>query len=147
MLNLDQFKVQYIINADGQKSAVILPIEEFFQLLEDLEELAIAAERADEPTISHEQLIEEFAPKIQTIREEFSQNLEFNETVELLETELPREFVYPVEQYPEKIKSHNLDKTPVIRGKLQGIKGQYLILDTGVINIRKYSGYELKIRA
>ncbi|HRB82729.1 MAG TPA: DUF2797 domain-containing protein, partial [Acinetobacter johnsonii] len=58
-----------------------------------------------------EQLIEEFAPKIQTIREEFSQNLEFNETVELLETELPREFVYPVEQYPEKIKSHNLDKT------------------------------------
>lgn len=59
MLNLDQFKVQYIINADGQKSAVILPIEEFFQLLEDLEELAIAAERADEPTISHEQLIEE----------------------------------------------------------------------------------------
>ena len=94
-----------------------------------------------------EQLIEEFAPKIQTIREEFSQNLEFNETVELLETELPREFVYPVEQYPEKIKSHNLDKTPVIRGKLQGIKGQYLILDTGVIYIRKYSGYELKIRA
>ncbi|MFN4105096.1 DUF2797 domain-containing protein [Acinetobacter johnsonii] len=94
-----------------------------------------------------EQLIEEFASKIQAIREKFSQNLEFNETVELLETELPREFVYPVEQYPEKIKSHNLDKTPVIRGKLQGIKGQYLILDTSVINIRKYSGYELKIRA
>lgn len=94
-----------------------------------------------------EQLIEEFAPKIQTIRDEFSQNLEFNETVELLDQELPREFVYPVEQYPEKIKSHNLDKTPIIRGKLQGIKGQYLILDTGVINIRKYTGYELKIRA
>ena len=50
-----------------------------------------------------DQLIEEFAPKIQTIREEFSQNLEFNETVELLENELPREFVYPVEQYPEKL--------------------------------------------
>ena len=94
-----------------------------------------------------EQLIEEFAPKIQTIRDEFSQNLEFNETVELLDQEPPREFVYPVEQYPEKIKSHNLDKTPIIRGKLQGIKGQYLILDTGVINIRKYTGYELKIRA
>ncbi len=59
MLNLDQFQLQYITNAQGQKSAVILPIEEFYQLLEDLEELAIAAERADEPTISHEQLIEE----------------------------------------------------------------------------------------
>ncbi|CAB1212580.1 DUF2797 domain-containing protein [Acinetobacter bouvetii] len=94
-----------------------------------------------------EQLIEEFAPKIQTIRDEFSQNLEFNESIEVLEDERPREFVYPVEQYPEKIKSHNLDKTPIIRGKLFGIKGQYLILDTGVINIRKYSGYELKIRA
>ena len=93
-----------------------------------------------------EQLVEEFAPKIQTIRDEFSQNLEFNETVELLEDELPREFIYPVEQYPEKVKSHNLDKTPVIRGKLHGIKGQYLILDTSVINIRKYTGYEIKIR-
>lgn len=93
-----------------------------------------------------ERLIEEFAPKIQSIRNEFSQNLEFNETIELLENELPREFVYPVNQYPEKIKSHNLDKTPIIRGKLQGIKGQYLILDTGVINIRKYTGYEIKIR-
>ncbi|HHP4695952.1 TPA: DUF2797 domain-containing protein [Acinetobacter baumannii] len=94
-----------------------------------------------------DQLIEEFAPKIQTIREEFSQNLEFNETVELLENELPREFVYPVEQYPEKIKSLNLDKTPKIRGVLQGIKGQYLIFDLGVINIRKYTGYELIVRA
>ena len=93
-----------------------------------------------------ERLIEEFAPKIQSIRDEFSQNLEFNETIEPLENELPREFVYPVDQYPEKIKSHNLDKTPIIRGKLHGIKGQYLILDTGVINIRKYTGYEIKIR-
>ena len=52
---------------------------------------------------------------------------------------------YPVEQYPEKIKSHNLDKTPVIEGILLGIKGQYLIMDTGVINIRKYSGYKLDV--
>ena len=94
-----------------------------------------------------EQLLKEFAPKIQAIRNEFSENLEFNETVELLESEPAHEFIYPVTHYPEKIKSHNLDKTPVIRGVLQGIKGQYLILDTGVINIRKYSGYELKLRA
>ncbi len=44
--------------------------------------------------------------------------------LKLLDQDPPREFVYPVEQYPEKIKSHNLDKTPIIRGKLQGIKGQ-----------------------
>ena len=94
-----------------------------------------------------DQLLDEFAPKIEQIRDEFSLSLDFNENVEILESEQPREFIYPVEQYPEKIKSHNLDKTPVIRGKLQGIKGQYLIMDTGVINIRKYSGYELKVRA
>ena len=57
MLNLDQFQIQYITDADGQKSAVILPIEEFYQLLEDLEELAIVAERAEEPTIAHDQLV------------------------------------------------------------------------------------------
>lgn len=50
---------------------------------------------------------------------------------------------YPVREYPKKIKSHNLDKTPVVDGKLMGIKGQYLLLDTGVINIRKYSAYEV----
>jgi len=52
---------------------------------------------------------------------------------------------YPVEQYPEKVKSLNLDKAPLIEAVLFGIKGQYLILDSGVINIRKYSGYKLDV--
>lgn len=54
---------------------------------------------------------------------------------------------YPVQVWPEKVKTHNLDKTPTAEGVLQGIKGQYLILDTGVINIRKYTGYEVRFRA
>ena len=53
---------------------------------------------------------------------------------------------YPVEQYPEKIKSLSLDKTPLIEGKLSGIKGQYLLFEDGsVINIRKHTGYEVVI--
>lgn len=52
---------------------------------------------------------------------------------------------YPVETYPEKIKSLNLDKTPEIEGTLMGIKGQYLIFDIGVINMRKYTGYDLSL--
>jgi hypothetical protein len=48
---------------------------------------------------------------------------------------------YPVLEYPEKINSHNLDKEPVLEGKLMGIKGQYLIFDTAVINVRKYTSY------
>ncbi|NQZ53887.1 MAG: DUF2797 domain-containing protein [Piscirickettsiaceae bacterium] len=50
---------------------------------------------------------------------------------------------YPVQQYPEKVTSLNFDKTPKIEGVLQGIKGQYLILDTGVLNIRKFTGYDI----
>ncbi|UJF17383.1 DUF2797 domain-containing protein [Vibrio sp. SS-MA-C1-2] len=50
---------------------------------------------------------------------------------------------FPVEAFPTKINSHNFDKNPVVSGVLQGIKGQYLLLDTGVINIRKFSSYEI----
>ena len=53
---------------------------------------------------------------------------------------------YPVDTWPEKVKTHNLDKAFSAEGVLQGIKGQYLILDTGVINIRKYTGYEVRFR-
>ncbi|RXJ71599.1 hypothetical protein CS022_20565 [Veronia nyctiphanis] len=53
------------------------------------------------------------------------------------------EISYPVEQHPTKISSHNFDKNPVVSGVLQGIKGQYLFFDTGVINIRKFTSYEV----
>ncbi|GAC33923.1 DUF2797 domain-containing protein [Paraglaciecola polaris] len=53
---------------------------------------------------------------------------------------------YPVEQYPEKVKSINLDKELTFSGVLQGLKGQYWMLDGDrVINMRKYSGYHLTI--
>ena len=55
------------------------------------------------------------------------------------------EFNFPVEVYPEKVKSHNLDKTPLLEGTLMGIKAQYLILDTAVINLRKYSAYQVSL--
>lgn len=51
---------------------------------------------------------------------------------------------YPVLEHPKKITSLNLEKTPLIEGLLQGIKGQYLIFDTGVINIRSFSGYSVE---
>jgi hypothetical protein len=58
-----------------------------------------------------------------------------------------RTFRYPVRVWPEKVTSFNLDKAPEAGGVLQGIKGQYLIFDGGVINLRKYSGYRLEVRA
>ena len=52
---------------------------------------------------------------------------------------------YPIEAYPAKITSFNLDKNPLVEGTLLGIKGQYLMFDTGVINIRKYTAYQLAV--
>lgn len=53
---------------------------------------------------------------------------------------------YPVDHYPEKITSFNFDKNPEVSGILHGIKAQYLILDTGVINIRKFGGYDITLK-
>ena len=65
---------------------------------------------------------------------------------ELLEDAAETEIEYPVLNWPEKVKAHNFDKQPVVEGTLMGIKGQYLMLDTGVLNIRKFGGYEVEIK-
>ena len=54
------------------------------------------------------------------------------------------EIRYPVRRYPETIRAHNLDRQPEAKGRLLGIKGQYLLLDTGVLNIRKVAGYHVR---
>jgi hypothetical protein len=51
---------------------------------------------------------------------------------------------YPVLKYPTQLIAHNLDKNPYVEGILQGIKGQYLLLDTGVLSIRKFGGYQIE---
>ena len=56
------------------------------------------------------------------------------------------EIEYPVIQYPAKIKSLNLEKTPVYTGKLIGIKGQYLLFEDGIVfNVRNNEGYKVII--
>ena len=60
---------------------------------------------------------------------------------------MPTRISYPVNQYPEKIVSHNLDKEPVLEDQLLGIKGQYLIFSKRVINIRKYTSYLVQLSA
>ncbi len=52
---------------------------------------------------------------------------------------------YPAQAWPTKISSYNLDKNPVIDDVLMAIKGQYLIFESGVVNIRKYAGYQVSV--
>lgn len=59
MLDLKQLDIQYVTDQAGEKTAVILSIKEFQELLEDINDLAAVAERREEPTTSHDELIAE----------------------------------------------------------------------------------------
>ena len=54
---------------------------------------------------------------------------------------------YPVLGYPSRVVALDPARSPDIQGQLLGIKGQYLILDTGVINIRRYTSYHLRFES
>ncbi len=88
-----------------------------------------------------DELIEKSKDKISDIKKKFGEN-----SVEPVETNI-QQINFPVLEYPVKIKSFNFDKDPTINAKLMGIKGQYFIFDTGVINIRKFSGYKCSFTA
>jgi hypothetical protein len=58
-LGLVSDPVKYITDGRGERTAVVLPIADYEKLLEDLDDLAVVAERRDEPTIPHEQFVSE----------------------------------------------------------------------------------------
>jgi predicted lipid carrier protein YhbT len=57
MLDLKQLDIQYVTNHTGEKTTVILSIENFQELLADINDLVAIAERREEPTISHDELL------------------------------------------------------------------------------------------
>jgi hypothetical protein len=59
MQNVEEIEFQYVTNQAGEKTGVLLSIAAFEEILEDLQDLAVAAERRDEETIPHEQLKQE----------------------------------------------------------------------------------------
>jgi len=64
----------------------------------------------------------------------------------ILPDEAVRRFTYPLEHPPAKITSHDLAKGAA-EGRLLGIKGSYLVLDTGVLNVPKFAGYQVSLEA
>jgi hypothetical protein len=99
----------------------------------EVEEQLLAKER--------DRLYEQVEPGISELQQRFGL-----QAIVPLPSEDSFSFQYPVLEYPVKVVSHNLDKNPVVEGTLLGIKGQYLIFDTGVINMRKYGGYHIALR-
>lgn len=82
--------------------------------------------------------LQESKAKIKTlIPQEYQQYLNPDNTI--------YEFTYPFIEAPQIKKSVNLEKTPLFRGRLIGIKGQYLLFDDGsALNIRKHAGYRVE---
>jgi hypothetical protein len=86
------------------------------------------------------QLLATCADEIAALQQQFGL-----QAISVLEAQQQTLISYPVLEYPAKVTSFNLDKSPCAGGTLLGIKGQYLIFDAGVINMRKYGGYELSL--
>lgn len=99
----------------------------------DVEPLDLRAER--------DRLLARLEGGLANLRERFPAD-----SLRVLDAE-PVNLTYPVLEHPRKIVSHNLDKQPDVAGTLLGLKGQYLILDSGVINLRKFTGYEVEVGA
>lgn len=59
MIDLNKLHLQYLINAHGEQTAVVLPINEFNELMEDIEDLITFVTRKNESTTTHEDLLKE----------------------------------------------------------------------------------------
>ncbi|MEE9254252.1 MAG: DUF2797 domain-containing protein [Pseudomonadales bacterium] len=67
--------------------------------------------------------------------------------IRLLDDEPVTHIVYPIERYPRDLRAFNLEKEPLVEGVLLGIKGQYLLLDTGVLNVRRITSFHVELSA
>jgi hypothetical protein len=101
-------------------------------LKNDVPELDLESER--------DFIFEKYGEGLDDLEERFGED-----QISFLEDEQVTNIQYPVLEYPEKITSLSFDKNKEIEGTLIGIKGQYLILDNGVINIRRHSGYKVSL--
>ncbi len=61
MIDLNDLHPEYITDQTGEKKSIILPIAEFEELLEDIEDLATIAERKEEITLSQDDLVKDYA--------------------------------------------------------------------------------------
>lgn len=91
-----------------------------------------------------DELLDKCSNEIAEIKSEQGITEQDDTTIQAIDQDVV-EINYPILAYPEKIKSLNFDKQPEIEAVLIGIKGQYLILDSGVLNIRKFSGYNIEV--
>ena len=140
-----------------QGASQALPILRVANRLQSgLVEVALAAEVADKTNwrallkgeaapldlaAEREAVLRRHTEDLSALREQFGAD-----AIEVLEPTAVTAIRYPVLAYPTKVVSTNFNKHQEVGGKLMGIKGQYLLFDTGVINIRNFAGYQVEVR-
>jgi hypothetical protein len=99
--------------------------------------------KADDPLVDliqiRDELMQQIAGELTNLQNRFG-----IQALQPLPDATVQNIKYPVKQYPTKVISMSFDKTERIEGILLGIKGQYLIFDTGVINLRRFTSYEIE---
>lgn len=115
--------------------------------LAGITEVALKNHYADKT--NWQKMLKNEIPKVDLIQEKSTlQNLIPQEVQEYFHNDKNDlfELHYPVSNYPTKVNSLNLDKSPNYSGKLSGVKGQYLIFEDGtVFNVRTFEGYVVRI--
>jgi hypothetical protein len=83
------------------------------------------------------------------LAQEFSMDTETSKPKSLkwepIESNQVTEIQYPIKSFPKKVKSLKLSESESISDILVGVKGQYLLFENGVINIRSYGGYQFQL--
>lgn len=112
-------------------------------------EVEIAKEMADKTNwrdlLAKDKKPEGFLAKAIELQNKYRELFLLHEA-KILDLKQEQNITYPGSLVKGKIVSHNWDKDPVLKGKLLGIKGQYLIFEGAVINIRKYQGYRINFQ-
>ena len=71
--------------------------------------------------------------------------LDLPEEVAWLDAEAPETLRYPVLSYPQMLERFRLDREPRVSGRLLGIKGQFLLFEGGVLNIRQHTSFHVRV--
>ena len=115
---LRELHEQYLVDADGKKTAVILSLKQYQRLLEDLHDLAAVAERRDEEPISLEEMKRRLAKTMGLYR------VEFKPSVQKDLRALPRPMVTRVLDYIEKLAEEPMPRESL---KLTGAERLYRV--------------------
>ncbi|MDF2941140.1 MAG: hypothetical protein K0R66_1782 [Gammaproteobacteria bacterium] len=87
-----------------------------------------------------DQLLSQLSVELDALQAQFSEKI-----VNFMSEAKVLRFHYPVLEYPITIKKADFNDQGILNARLLGIKGQYLIFDQGVMNVRNLLGHQISL--